>query len=879
MPLLSYIHAALRRRMGFSGVALTHLPPPFFSAVFLLFFSPMAVLSGPVSVSSISPNFTASYYSFIDSSGAFLSSPDTTFQARISSINSDSKSFYFVVVHVPSNAVIWSANRNSPISQSSELRFSNYGLALYDDSGSPPPVWSTPENISAAASLRLLESGNLALLDSANVSLWQSFDHPTDVIVPGQNLTVGKPLISSSTDSNFSEGNYRLVLSDDDAMLQWKGMTYWKMSMDPRAFRHTAAATVEYMMMNTSGVYLMGKNGINHLDAIVIISIEFNDSSGDDSMSFRTIKLDHNGAVDIVKTSAKYASNVREFTSPVDSCRTPYICGSLGVCSNGGYCRCALSFHPGTSNSECVPAEGSNLAMEGSCNSSIMSSINYLSLREDLDYVLNDFVDPTMVNANLSTCQRSCSTNCSCMGVFYVRNSGSCYFVTDSFGSLVIKSSSTSDGSRMGYVKVVNNNVVSSEKLRKFPILVVALLLPLLAIVAVISVASLIWFRRAKTSKIDRGYASPLSFENGDELFDSIPGLPVAFDYNNLFTATKGFATKIGAGGFGSVYKGTLPDGTDVAVKKITCLGSQGKREFLSEIAAIGKVHHVNLVRLKGFCAENGQRLLVYEFMNRGSIDRTLFEGGDCVLGWDERFGIALGAARGLAYLHSGCEYTIIHCDIKPENILVDDKLHVKISDFGLSKLVGPDESGIFTTMRGTRGYLAPEWLTGASISDKTDVYSYGMMLFELVSGKKNSSLQHRSGSGDGPGGSNRAVYFPLLALEMHEEKRYVELVDRRLGGRVGVEGVEKVVRVALWCVQEEPRRRPSMANVVGMLEGGVAVAEPEVEGLNFLRFYGRRLAEAGGEEVAFYEQPESGFNRSYDSLSSYMSDGISGAR
>ncbi|CAI0395486.1 unnamed protein product [Linum tenue] len=293
---------------------------------------------------------------------------------------------------------------------------------------------------------------------------------------------------------------------------------------------------------------------------------------------------------------------------------------------------------------------------------------------------------------------------------------------------------------------------------------------------------------------------------------------------------------QIGSGGFGSVYKGVLSDKSVVAVKKITNVGIQGKRDFCTEIAIIGNVHHVNLVKLRGFCAQGRQRLLVYEYMNRGSLDRTLFASSGPVLEWQERFEIALGTARGLAYLHTGCEHKIIHCDVKPENILLQDQFQAKISDFGLSKLLGPEQSSLFTTMRGTRGYLAPEWLTNSAISEKTDVYSYGMVLLELVSGTTTSSSSAQFGG---------MVYFPLVALEMHEQRRYVELADARLEGRVRSEEVEKLVRVALCCVHEEPCLRPSMVSVVGMLEGGISLGEPRMESLNFLRFYGRRFAEA----------------------------------
>lgn len=751
--------------------------------------------------------------------------------------------------------------------------------------------------------MSLLESGNLVLLDSTNNTVWESFDSPTDVLVVGQKLRSGKSLVSSLNGDDLSEGSYRLVVGDSDAMLQWEGLDFWKLSMEKNAFRDTNFQ-VEYMIMNFTGVYLIGNNG--QATVIKIILPGSGDDVSADSSNF--LKLDQTGVLSIVNFNPKDGSTMTEFTAPADHCRIPFTCRRLGFCTNGGSCQCAPAFHPDpkTNGGDCVPSDGS-LALAGPCNGSSSSdtsgaAIKYLNLRNDLDYFSNDFTDPVIRNVSLPICQNLCSRNCSCDGVFYSQGSGSCYVIRNNFGSVLIKSR---PNDRLGYVKTIAVVGNRDNKKSDFPVLVVVLL-PTSGVIVIALIATLIWLRRRRkrwqkyaNSKLRRGGSS--SSGEGDVEFVSIPGLPVRFDYQELAEATGSFANQIGSGGFGTVYKGTLNDGTDIAVKKITCLGSHGRREFLAEIAVIGKIHHINLVRLKGFCAHGGQKLLVYEYMKRGSLDRTLFR-ADPVLEWRERYEIALGTARGLAYLHSGCEHKIIHCDVKPENILLHENAQVKISDFGLSKLLSPEQSGLFTTMRGTRGYLAPEWLTSSTISDKTDVYSYGMVLLEIVRGKKNSSPQEQSNN-TGTDHSNREdalsspssresghrlVYFPLFALDMHEERRYIELVDPRLMGRVRVEEVEKLVRVALCCVQEEPNLRPSMTNVVGMLEGGVGVGEPRMESLNFLRFYGRRFAEESRleerserNELRMYRQtqPMTNGTSSDDSFSYISSQQVSGPR
>jgi serine/threonine protein kinase len=224
---------------------------------------------------------------------------------------------------------------------------------------------------------------------------------------------------------------------------------------------------------------------------------------------------------------------------------------------------------------------------------------------------------------------------------------------------------------------------------------------------------------------------------------------------------------------------------------------------------------------------------------------------------------VALGAARGLAYLHTGCDQKIVHCDVKPENILLADGGQVKIADFGLAKLMSPEQSALFTTMRGTRGYLAPEWLSNAAISDRADVYSFGMVLLELIHGRKNRGEQNddnvavvasseqlsdwpsgwsSTAAASTPSGASGSgdEYFPMVALELHEQGRHLDIVDARLHGRADEAEVARAVRIALCCLHQDPAQRPSMAAVVRMLEGTVSPPEPRVEALGFLRLYGR---------------------------------------
>uniref|UniRef100_A0A0A0KYC6 Protein kinase domain-containing protein n=2 Tax=Cucumis sativus TaxID=3659 RepID=A0A0A0KYC6_CUCSA len=633
-------------------------------------------------------------------------------------------------------------------------------------------------------------------------------------------------------DISIGGSQYRLLLTSNDLLLQWNRITFWKLSMDLKAFTHSYAP-VSFLAMNASGLYLFSGDG-----STVVMHVSLNLNSGSSSDFFRFGRLGFDGRFKIM--SFINGGFVEEFLGPSEICQIPTICGKLKLCS-AGTCSCPPSF-TGDSRGGCVPAD-SSISLASSCGniSSLdsKSSFSYLRLMNGVDYFANTFMEPVTHGVDLQFCKYLCSKNCSCLGLFYENSSSSCLLIWNQIGSIM-----SANKGRVGFIKTLQITPISEGRSRKRIPLVGLILIPSSALFLVITfVVLLLWFRRWRISVMLQRSDSSSSAELEMSL---IPGLPIRYSYNEIATATNNFKTQIGSGGFGIVYKGTLSDKTIVAVKKITSFGVQGRRNFCAEIGVIGNIHHVNLVRLKGFCLQGRHRVLVLEYMNRGSLDEALFvDGDDPVLEWKDRFQITLGTARGLAYLHSGCDHKIIHCDVKPENILLNDSLGVKISDFGLSKLLTPEQSGLFTTLRGTRGYLAPEWLTSSTISDKTDVYSFGMVVLEIVRGRKNWLLQEEE-----------RVYFPLLALQMHMEGRYLELVDPRLEGKVRSDEVEMLVRVGLCCVHEDPAMRPTMANVVGMLEGGIPMADPIVESLSFLYLYGRRFSEATMVENLTLQDP-----------------------
>ncbi|XP_020586475.1 G-type lectin S-receptor-like serine/threonine-protein kinase At5g35370 [Phalaenopsis equestris] len=781
------------------------------------------------------PNFTASSINYIEKDNIFLTSPSSIFSATLSS-DAPQSPFIFSILHTPTSTVVWSANLGSPAPYTSVLSLSPAGLSISLSNGSL--LWFTPPLPRPIAALRLLDSGNLLLLDDVNNSLWQSFEHPTDTLLSSQRLPVGASLSTST-------GDYHLLVTADDAVLLWVNQQYWRLSADPRSIKYHHEPT-SFMAANDSGLYLISATG----RASYGLKLP--------NANHQFMRLESGGQFRFLDYSGNRSGLAEELLVPISACDLPLSCRALEVCTlqrKGITCNCPVSF-AGSTAGGCVPADSSALASISNC----AMEPAYRSLGNGVEYFANKFLKPSSSGGNLSSCQTLCSRNCSCLGFFYKNSSRSCFLVNNQIGSLLGSRNQEVFDSSEGYVKITALSQLGSSR---SPNLIPILLTSIVVFLALL-IAGIYWRRRKRMSGYRTSpkfvtlklWASPTrdsiftgdGFVSGDPDEICILDLPTRFTYAELIAATNNFRTKIGAGGFAEVFKGDLPDKTSVAVKRINggASGIQGKKkEFLTEIAVIGSIHHVNLVRLRGFCAEGGHRLLVYDFMNRGSLDRSLFVPEAPLLEWDKRMNIAIGVARGLAYLHSGCDRKVIHCDIKPENILLHSSGSVKISDFGMAKLMSTDQSGLFTTMRGTRGYLAPEWLTNTAISDKTDVYSYGLVLLEIIRGRKNWSMV-AEGWSIGSTGVGDIRYFPMIALEMHEKGRYLDLADRRLEGRVREEEVGKVVRVALCCLHEDPVRRPTMNEVAAMLDGTIAVEQPRPEGLGFLRVYGRGFLFSG---------------------------------
>lgn len=346
-----------------------------------------------------------------------------------------------------------------------------------------------------------------------------------------------------------------------------------------------------------------------------------------------------------------------------------------------------------------------------------------------------------------------------------------------------------------------------------------------------------VWFARRRKRRNGSGYGrdyilpSPFaSSENSDSVFvrpqnlmpldgssprsnfmcSSDSNSKSWFTYEELSNATQGFSAQklLGEGGFGSVYKGLLADGREVAVKQLKIGGGQGEREFRAEVEIISRVHHRHLVSLVGYCISDHQRLLVYEYVPNNTLHYHLHGEGRPVMEWSTRVKVAAGAARGIAYLHEDCSPRIIHRDIKSSNILLDKNFEARVADFGLAKLAA-DVTHVTTRVMGTFGYLAPEYASSGKLTEKSDVFSYGVVLLELVTGRKPVDASQ-------PLGDESLVEWarPLLN-EALENERFENLIDPRLGQNYVEIEMFRMIEAAAACIRHLAPKRPRMSQVV----------------------------------------------------------------
>uniref|UniRef100_F6H7Y8 non-specific serine/threonine protein kinase n=1 Tax=Vitis vinifera TaxID=29760 RepID=F6H7Y8_VITVI len=319
------------------------------------------------------------------------------------------------------------------------------------------------------------------------------------------------------------------------------------------------------------------------------------------------------------------------------------------------------------------------------------------------------------------------------------------------------------------------------------------------------------------------------------------------FNLTTILAATNNFSdsNKLGEGGFGPVYKGKLLDGREIAVKRLSTKSGQGLEEFKNEVMLIIKLQHKNLVRLLGCCMEGDEKLLVYEYMANTSLDAFLFDPTKCKeLDWDKRAAIVRGIARGILYLHEDSRLKIIHRDLKASNVLLDEEMNAKISDFGTARIFGSKQLDANTNrVVGTFGYMAPEYAMEGLFSVKSDTYSFGVLLLEILSGKKNSGLYS----------TDHSQNLLSHAWQLWNEDKGLEFIDRNLVDKCPVSEAVRWIHIALLCVQEDPNDRPPMSSVALMLGSKwVNLPQPSAPPFSVGRSFMSDLSSTSGSGLGF---------------------------
>ncbi|XP_068641515.1 G-type lectin S-receptor-like serine/threonine-protein kinase LECRK3 [Aristolochia californica] len=714
----------------------------------------------------------------------------------------------------PKKTVVWTAKRDEPpMSGDSQLVLSYDGqLILTTDHDQNITFLSLGEPASSAS---LLDTGNFVVYGS-NISkiIWESFYYPTDTIVADQILITGNELASSVSESKRSTGKFTLKLQMDGNLVLYPAQT-------PERYYHAYWASNTVTNTITQGLQrklILASDGLLSLvnySGSVIYNMSTIRSS-DAELIYRAT-LDADGFFRLYShnfTSNSGPTVVGKWPFEMDPCIVKGICGFNSYCGSMGahfncYCLPGFSFlNPNDSSGGCVK----NITSQ-SCGDS-RDSVTVLENVGWLDTVYSFRPDSTQ-----QECTESCLEDRYCEAAFYGENNCRKRSLPLRYGKVqsnsvgyltLIKVSTCNVSYNLGDPRNGSSEIRSKKDLH----LVFVILGGVIVAVALVGFTAtfLLWHRSRRTT-----HGRLMGAGNGSLGLTEDVSLR-SFSYDELTRATGGFKEEVGRGAFGAVYKGVLDFNGEkfIAVKRLEKIIEEGEREFLTEMRSIGRTHHRNLIRLLGVCYEGKTRLLVYDYMSNGSLADFLCK-GQPRLHWNERVRIAQDVARGILYLHEDCEPHIIHCDIKPQNILIDDSWTAKVSDFGLAKLLTPDQTRTFTGIRGTRGYLAPEWYKNTPISVKTDVYSFGMVLLEIICCRKNVDI-------DVPDDEmilSEWVYKCFRTGDLKELLKGEEEVDKKM--------LERMVSVALWCIQDEPALRPTIKCVISMLEGSLEVHVPPV--------------------------------------------------
>ncbi|KAL1289347.1 receptor-like serine/threonine-protein kinase SD1-8 isoform X6 [Arachis ipaensis] len=713
--------------------------------------------------------------------------------------------------------IVWVANRDNPVDNSTgHLKIGDNGnFVLLNSSGKP--AWSSNQTSAKNPVLQLLDTGNLVLKDSSdktnNNYLWQSFDYPTDTVLPGMkigwNLDTGteKHLTSwKVTGEDPSSGDFTMKLD-------YHGL--------PEAFLRKN----QTIIFRTGPWNGEGYSGIpamkNNIDGL-----KFNFTYDEHSVWYSFSITEPSLLPRIIVTSdtdgefQRYmwiqGSWNKFWYQPADQCDYYRQCGPYGVCDENAssICKCMQGFRP--KNQEAWNLRDGS---DGCVRNTVLncSTDKFLHLEHTkLPETSSVFVNKSMT---LDECGSLCKRNCSCTAYanIDIRNGGSGCVMW--LGQLIDTRVYSTDGQDL-YVRLAAADIGSTSS-NKNHRAVLDIGITLSALVLVLGLVAICYLRKKRKQRsigiVHRNHdwltneVVPSRRYLGDERNMDGLELPM-FDFDTLMMATNNFSqdNKLGEGGFGSVYRGRLIKGQEIAVKRLSEDSGQGIEEFKNEVKLIVKLQHRNLVRLLGCCIEKDEKILVYEYMKNRSLDSILFDKSKrTLLDWERRYNIIYGMARGLLYLHQDSRFRIIHRDLKTSNILLDNEMNPKISDFGMARIFGKDQMQAKTLrIVGTYGYMSPEYAMDGNFSIKSDVFSFGVMVLEIVTGKKNREFYSE----------NDELNLLGNVWKHWHEGTALSLLDPSIDNLYTEAEVVKCIHIGLLCVQEHAEDRPTMSSVVLML-------------------------------------------------------------
>ncbi|KAH9651189.1 G-type lectin S-receptor-like serine/threonine-protein kinase [Citrus sinensis] len=717
-----------------------------------------------------------------------------------------SKNRYVGILYksIPVKTVVWVANRLKPIKDSSGLLMINRTGNPVLTSPSMGIVWSASlsKEVSSPLVLQLLDSGNLILRgeqdgDSENY-FWQSFDYPSDTLLPGMkvgwDLKTGleRRLTSWKSSNDPSPGDliWKIERQGNPELVMWKGSTKFYRTGPWNGVTFSASSIKPNPIFNSS--FVSNEDEL-YYTYILVDKAVFSRTLVNQTLSLRQRFV-----------WSKATQSWELYTSlPRDQCDTYNLCGAYGICSisKSPVCQCLKGFKP-----------KSEVYVERSQGCVRTKPLNYS--RRDGFVKFNDLKLPDSTSSwvsksmNLNECREKCLDNSSCMAYTNsdIRGEGSGCAMW--FGDL-IDIRYFQDGGQDLYIRM------SASELGEPTTKIVVIVISSAALLAVVLIAGYLIRKRRRNiaEKTENDQIQNIDLE-----------LPL-FELATIVSATNNFSInkKLGQGGFGPVYKGTLVDGQEIAVKRLSKISEQGLKELKNEVILFSKLQHRNLVKLLGCCIQGEEKLLIYEFMTNKSLDSFIFDQERCkILDWSKRFHIICGTARGVMYLHQDSRLRIIHRDLKASNVLLDQDMNPKISDFGLARAFGGDETeGNTKRVIGTYGYMAPEYASDGQFSVKSDVFSFGILLLEIISGKKNRGFYH----------SDNNLNLIGHAWKLWNEGMPSQLIDPCIQGSFNLAEVIRCIHIGLLCVQQHPKDRPSMPSVILMLGSETVLPQPKQPG------------------------------------------------